>query len=119
VPSSVCITFEGCFLTTAVVHWAGKADDCFELMVLRKFRDGYMRGLSEGPGMIKDYYEHAPQVVKAIQEEGRGEAEWPRVYAMVQEAVELIEAGRNREALELYAAEYLRLKAEYVQAAVV
>src|SRR3954469_9734346 len=35
----------GCFLTSAVVHWAGKADDCHELTTLRQFRDGYMRGL--------------------------------------------------------------------------
>jgi Ca2+-binding RTX toxin-like protein len=37
-----------CFLTTAVVHWAGKTDDCHELTTLRRFRDGYMRGLGDG-----------------------------------------------------------------------
>jgi hypothetical protein len=106
--------FEPCFLTTAVVHWAGKTDDCHELSVLRRFRDGYMRGLSNGPGMIRDYYEHAPKVVRAIAEQNRGQEEWPKVYAMVSEAVGLIAAGKNRDALELYSAEYLRLKARYV-----
>jgi hypothetical protein len=106
--------FEPCFLTTAVVRWAGKADDCEELTSLRKFRDGYMRGLEEGPGMIRDYYENAPWVVEAIEREGRGGEEWPRVYAMVREAVSLIEAARNAEALEVYSAEYLRLKGQYL-----
>jgi Ca2+-binding RTX toxin-like protein len=103
-----------CFLTSAVVHWAGKADDCHELTTLRRFRDGYMRGLSDGETMIKDYYAHAPRVVQSIEGQKLGEQEWPRIYAMVREAVGLIEAGRNRDALELYAAEYLRLKAEYL-----
>jgi hypothetical protein len=106
--------FQACFLTTAVVHWAGKMDDCHELSVLRRFRDGYMRGLSDGPGMIGDYYRHAPGVVRAIEEQRRGDEEWPKVYAMVKEAVSLIAAGKNRDALELYSAEYLRLKARYV-----
>ena len=109
----------GCFLTTAVVHWAGKADDCYELTVLRRFRDGYMRGLPDGQEMIRDYYQHAPRVVEVIGQQNLGDEEWPKVYAMVQEAVRLIEAGRNEEALALYSAEYLRLKAEYVELAVV
>jgi len=109
----------GGFLTTAVVRWAGKDDDCHELTVLRRFRDGYMRRLPQGPQLIQDYYQHAPRVVRAIEEQGRGEVEWPNVYAMVQRAVGLIEAGRNEEALDLYSVEYLRLKAEYVQVAVV
>jgi Ca2+-binding RTX toxin-like protein len=106
--------FGGCFLTSAVVHWAGKADDCHELTTLRHFRDGYMRNLSDGEAMIRDYYAHAPTVVRSIEQRQEGDKEWPRIYAMVQEAVGLIEAGRNRDALELYAAQYLRLKAEYL-----
>ncbi len=106
--------FFHCFLTSAVVQWAGKADDCHELTTLRHFRDGYMRSLRDGESMIKDYYAHAPRVVRSIEERKLGEREWPRVYAMVREAVGLIEAGRNHDALELYSAEYLRLKAEYL-----
>jgi hypothetical protein len=64
--------------------------------------------------MIGDYYAHAPQVVRSIEQRRLGEQEWPKIYQMVQKAVRLIEAGDNREALKLYAAEYLRLKAEYL-----
>ena len=32
----------GCFLTTATVKYMGKPDDCYELTVLRDFRDKYM-----------------------------------------------------------------------------
>jgi hypothetical protein len=106
--------FVHCFLTSAVVHWAGKTDDCHELTTLRRFRDGYMRGLSDGEAMIGDYYAHAPRVVRSIEEQKLGEQEWPKIYQMVQKAVRLIEAGDKREALKLYAAEYLRLKAEYL-----
>jgi hypothetical protein len=75
--------------------------------------------LPDGEAMISDYYQHAPQMVEAIEAQQLSEQEWPRVYAMVQQAVTLIEAGHNQEALELYSAEYLRLKAEYVELAVV
>jgi Ca2+-binding RTX toxin-like protein len=106
----------GCFLTSAMVAWAGKANDCRELTVLRRFRDGYMRRLPSGPAMIDDYYRHAPQVVSSIHQQQRGDVEWPKVHAMVRHAVSLIDAGRNEEALQLYSAEYLRLKTRYAAA---
>jgi Ca2+-binding RTX toxin-like protein len=104
----------GCFLTTAVVHWAGKRDECEELTLLRRFRDTFMRGLSEGQDMIRDYYTHAPRVVRAIENNGLGGIEWPLVFAMVQTAIAHIRAGRNAAALRVYSAEYLRLKGRYI-----
>jgi hypothetical protein len=106
-----------CFLTTAVVHWAGKRDDCRELTLLRRFRDTYMRGLPEGPDMIRDYYRFAPRIVRAIEGNALSGIEWPRVYAMVQTAIRYIVAGRNAAALRIYSAEYLRLKNRYLPAA--
>jgi SdrD B-like domain/RTX calcium-binding nonapeptide repeat (4 copies) len=106
--------FPSCFLATAVVTWQGKADNCPELTLLRKFRDTYMSGLPEGPDMIRDYYAHAPRIVRAIENNGLGGVEWPRVSAMIQSAIRHIQAGRNAQSLAVYAAEYLRLKTRYV-----
>ena len=86
-----------------------------ELTVLRRFRDGYMRSLPDGAAMIRDYYQYAPEVVESIAKNDKGNEEWPQVYAMVQTAIRHIESGREAEALAVYAAEYLRLKARYVQ----
>jgi hypothetical protein len=105
----------GCFLTTAVVGWAGKADDCEELTLLRRFRDTYMRGLRDGPEMIRDYYSHAPKIVRAIETGGLAALEWPCVLAMVHAAVRDIRAGGNAAALRIYSEEYLRLKSRYAQ----
>lgn len=104
-----------CFLTTAVVAWAGKANDGPELTLLRRFRDTYMRRLPEGPDIIRDYYTHAPRIVRAIENNGLAALEWPCVLAMVQTAIRHIRARRNSKALAVYAAEYLRLKARYAQ----
>ncbi len=105
----------GCFLTTAVVGWSGGVDDGPELTLLRRFRDTYMRGLADGPDMIRDYHLYAPRIVRAIENNGLGALEWPCVLAMVHAAIGHIRAGRNAAALRVYAAEYLRLKARYGQ----
>lgn len=55
-----------CFITTAVCHYSGKADDCHELTAFRQFRDGYLRSCPDGPALIEEYYEIAPRIVARI-----------------------------------------------------
>lgn len=58
--------FGGCFLTTVVVQGFGKADDCFELESLRRFRDGWLAKYH--PEEIDNYYLEAPAVVERLKQ---------------------------------------------------
>ncbi len=56
----------GCYITTAICEASGKADNCYELTVLRKFRDEWLAKQPDGMYLINDYYETAPKIVSAI-----------------------------------------------------
>lgn len=55
-----------CYITTAVCETLGKADDCYELSLLRDYRDGYLASLPDGEALIRMYYDVAPSIVKHI-----------------------------------------------------
>lgn len=92
-----------CYITTAVCESFGKTDDCYELRLLRDYRDTYLAALPGGEAMIEEYYDVAPSVVKHInQSENAGEiyrSIWDRYLAP---CVMMIEEGRNEECRELY-----------------
>lgn len=56
-----------CFITTAVCREEGKPDDCDELNAFRAFRDGYLANCSDGPALIREYYETAPGIVVGLE----------------------------------------------------
>ncbi len=92
-----------CYITTAVCQSLGKGDDCDELNLLRRFRDGYMMSLPQGKEMIGRYYDVAPTVVKHINR--RQDAE--QIYAGIWEqyihpCMQLIAQGKNAECAQLY-----------------
>lgn len=55
-----------CYITTAVCESFGKPDDCYELRLLREYRDTYLAALPDGEEMIHEYYDVAPSIVKHI-----------------------------------------------------
>lgn len=57
---------EGCYITTAVCKSFGKADDCYELQMFRKFRDQWLKCQSDGEMFIQEYYRTAPIIVEKI-----------------------------------------------------
>ena len=56
----------GCFLTSACVEAKGLTDNCRELMVLRTFRDTYLKNRECGCLDICEYYHVAPTIVEKI-----------------------------------------------------
>ena len=94
---------DACFLTSACIKARGLPDDCEELTVLRRYRDGYLKNRPNGPEEIRRYYAIAPAVVSRIdQKENAGEI-WNRVYEeMVLPCVRLIQEGKNEAAYRLY-----------------
>ncbi|EET61614.1 hypothetical protein BRYFOR_06297 [Marvinbryantia formatexigens DSM 14469] len=55
-----------CYITTAVCETFGKPDDCYELTVLRNYRDSYLQSQPDGEEIIREYYDVAPTIVKHI-----------------------------------------------------
>ena len=44
----------------------GKPDDCYELTLLRHYRDGWLSGQPEGEALIQTYYDTAPGIIARI-----------------------------------------------------
>lgn len=55
-----------CYITTAVCQSQEKPDDCYELEVLRRYRDEYLAATEEGMKQIEEYYDVAPTIVHRI-----------------------------------------------------
>lgn len=104
----------GCYLTSACMYARGLADDCYELKVLRHFRDTWLSSLKEGKEIIKQYYKIAPKIVSAINDTMDSKSIYERLYKnMVEPCVKLIEQQKYYESLELYKNMTLELEKEF------
>lgn len=93
----------GCYITTATCEEYGKPDDCYELTMFRGFRDNWLRYQSDGPDLIKQYYDTAPAIVDMI----NSQPDKSDIYAEINEnylskCLEYIEAGENEKCKMLY-----------------
>ncbi|MEG1292205.1 MAG: CFI-box-CTERM domain-containing protein [Lachnospiraceae bacterium] len=55
-----------CYITTAVCESQGKSDDCYELNLLRNYRDDYLVKEAGEEALVLEYYNIAPTIVKHI-----------------------------------------------------
>ena len=105
-----------CFLTTACIRTKNLPDNCYELKILREFRDGYIMGLPDGAAMIKRYYEIAPQIVKRISGQLNATEIYQEIYnRVIVPCVHLIERRENEKAYECYKDMVTQLQAKYLQ----
>lgn len=102
-----------CFLTTACTEARGLPDDCYELTVLRRFRDTYILHMDEGSELIKNYYRIAPSIVTTIQAHADPQPVFDEIYDVVRECVCAVEASDYERALTQYSAMVEDLTAEY------
>ncbi|MER3588326.1 MAG: hypothetical protein C4322_09245 [Mastigocladus sp. ERB_26_1] len=104
---------KGCFLTTACVNYAGLPDECFELQILRDFRDNYLALTPEGQALIHQYYVEAPIIVDFINSDQQREFILEGVLETVRECVDYICCQRPNDALTSYMKMYQRLRFKY------
>ena len=103
----------GCYLTTACVAARGLPDTCAELQMPRAFRDGVLARQSGGQQEIERYYQMAPGIVAAINQQEDAAQIWNRVYEeLVEPCVRMIHEGKDEEAYRLYKAYALSLSDE-------
>ncbi|MGX8852244.1 hypothetical protein [Amedibacillus sp. YH-ame10] len=101
-----------CYITTACVTNRNMADNCEIMMNLRAFRDGYM---SENHNEdIRKYYQIAPSIVSNINLLPNSKVIWDKVYDdMIAPCNDLIIAGKEKSAYELYKEKALVLEQKY------
>lgn len=103
-----------CYITTAVCESRNKPDDCYELSVLRSFRDNYLLQSAEGEAMVHEYYDVAPSIVKHIGKRSDSDKIYEGIWQQyLFPCIHLIEAGQNEECVELYKQMVYELKGLY------
>lgn len=98
---------KGCFLTTAACELRGLPDDCYELRVLRRFRDDVLVISREGRALVDEYYREAPSLVPLVELIGERDNTWRDI----QSTVDHIERGNHQAAIAAYRFMFDRLRA--------
>ncbi|MDD3796214.1 MAG: hypothetical protein PHE06_09665 [Lachnospiraceae bacterium] len=103
-----------CYITTAVCETFHKPDDCYELTLLRDYRDHYLMSLPEGEAIIRQYYDVAPTIVKHINHRKDSAAIYESIWdTYLSPCIHMIEEGENNSCKELYIEMVQNLQEEY------
>lgn len=103
-----------CYITTAVCEHQNKPDDCYELTLLRSFRDGYLLQSAEGEAMVHEYYDVAPSIVKHIDRRADAGQIYEGIWQQyLSPCIHLIENEKNEECVDLYKKMVYELKDQY------
>lgn len=106
-----------CFITSAVCHSLGKADNCYELTTLRSFRDSWLYVQPGGKELIEEYYRIAPGIVDAIDSQPNS----PAIYQSILDdyltpCLRYIESGQFDKCKDTYVTMVNTLKKQYEEA---
>lgn len=104
-----------CYITTAVCESLGKEDDCYELNILREYRDTYLRSTEDGERIVDAYYDIAPSIVKRINKQSNRDEIYREIYAQyLSPCIRLLEEDKKEECKEIYSDMVLGLEATYL-----
>lgn len=100
-----------CYITTAVCESFGKPDDCYELTLLRNYRDGYLKSRPEGDLLIQQYYDIAPTIVKRINKLPNQKEIYSEIWnEYLRPCIRFIEEDANEKCQEVYTKMVMELK---------
>ena len=104
-----------CYITTAVCERLGKPDDCYELSILRKYRDEYLLSTQHGREAVEEYYDIAPTIVKRINKEEKKTEIYTDIYDnCLIPCIQMIEDGQMVECEKLYTRMVRDLQKKYM-----
>lgn len=104
-----------CFITAAVCDKQNKPDDCYELSILRSYRDEYMMSTEEGRALVEEYYDTAPGLVQVINMQKNPEAVYEELYLdYLTPCIRYIESGQKEQCKELYMHMVRNLQKKYL-----
>lgn len=99
-----------CFITSACCEYRNLPDDCYELQLIRTFRDSFIRQQKYGQELIDNYYEIAPDIVEAINSNSEKEAIYNDIWKKINEIIELLNQNKNEEAIIEYMLMVIKLQ---------
>ena len=103
-----------CYITTAVCDSLGKPDDCYELTLLRNYRDQYLLSTEEGTNIVKQYYDVAPSIVKHINKAQNHHEIYAKIWKQyLKSCIMMIEQGKEQDCQKLYSNMVYDLKEKY------
>lgn len=104
-----------CYITTAVCRSLDKPDDCYELTLLRNYRDQYLLESKEGMDTVNEYYNIAPTIVKRIDRQEDSASIYAGIWQdYLSPCVHLIEEGKEKECQMLYSDMVRKLEKKYL-----
>lgn len=105
-----------CYITTAVCESLDKPEDCYELNLLKNYRDGYLMETAGGEELIHEYYDIAPTIVKRINKSRNSADTYESIWnTYLKPCVSLIEEGKNEECRKLYMEMVYKLRDQYMK----
>lgn len=103
-----------CYITTAVCESLGKGADCYELRLLKEYRDQYMEKTPEGHALVQEYYDIAPTIVKRMEKEPERDTLYQELYEQyLMPCIHEIEEGAYEACCSRYESMVLDLKNRY------
>lgn len=104
-----------CYITTAVCESQGKADDCYELNLLRSYRDEYLMATPEGRELVELYYDIAPTIVTRLNKEDNAADLYQDIWSTyLNPCIGYIEAEEMEACKARYMEMVLDLKGRYI-----
>lgn len=103
-----------CFLTTAVCEYYNRPDNCFELEILRNYRDNWLKKQPDGPSLIEEYYKTAPLIVSRLTASENYPEYCRRLWNQyISPCLSLILENKNEECKKLYSEMFFCMKSEF------
>lgn len=104
-----------CYITTAVCECLGKEDDCYELKLLRDYRDGYLMATKGGEALVEEYYNIAPTIVTRINREECAANVYREIWSTyLKPCIRYIEEKRLEDCKVCYMNMVMDLKGRYI-----
>lgn len=105
-----------CYITTAVCDSMNKPDDCYELNLLREYRDNYLLNETvDGSQIVAEYYDIAPTIVKRINKEEDATLIYQGIWEdYLQPCIHYIEEENNEASKVLYTEMVKELANKYI-----
>ncbi len=103
-----------CYITTAACETLGMEDDCYEMNLLRGYRDSYLMESPDGEKLIEEYYDVAPSIVKHISQQPDADQIYRSIWEeWVQPCIDMIETDQLDACRDHYIAMVQTLQAKY------
>lgn len=104
-----------CYVTTAVCQSQGKSDDCYELTLLREYRDQYLMEDAGEKELVQEYYNIAPTIVKRINHSADADRVYKEIWdTYLNPCIHMIEADKKEACKETYSKMVRELREKYL-----